>query len=60
MDKKLYWYEYLHSRGFGLGCQPKGFVDHDESKGRYGSVAYNKKLTEQEAYNYDLRFLRRD
>lgn len=58
MENKKYWYEYLHQRGFGIGCQPDGFIDRDSSKGRYGSVAYSRKLTKDEAYNYDLKFLK--
>lgn len=50
----MYWYEYIH-RGLSLGCQPKGFVDHDESKGKFGWVAYDRELTDKEMSDYELR-----
>lgn len=53
-EKKVYWYEYLY-RGFSPGCQPEGFIDRDESKGRFGWIAYERKLTEKEISDYELR-----
>lgn len=50
----MHWYEYIH-RGLSPGCQPRGFVDHDESKGRFGWVAYDRKLTDQEMNDYELK-----
>lgn len=50
---KLYWYAY-RLRGFSLGCQPKGFVERNEDYGRFGSIAYNRQLTEQELSDYEL------
>lgn len=49
----LYWYEYK-LRGFSPFCQPKGHIQHDESKGRWGIIAYNRELTKEELYEYDL------
>lgn len=51
--KKIYWYE-MKSRPIGIGCQPKGFVDTDDSKGNYGIVAYNRKLTTSELLEYEM------
>lgn len=48
-----YWYEY-RLRGLSLGCQPKGFVDSNADHGRFGSVAYSRKLTEEEIEEYEL------
>lgn len=49
--------EYVYTyklRGFSLGCQPIGFIGHDDNVGRWGSVTYNRELTEKEMYEYDL------
>lgn len=48
-----YWYGYT-LRGCSPGCQPRDFVDTDESFGKFGAVAYNRELTEQELDNYEL------
>ena len=53
-EGEIYWYEYK-LRGFSLGCQPKGFVDRDESKGKWGIIAYDRKLSRSEMDDYDLR-----
>ncbi|HAX17358.1 MAG TPA: hypothetical protein DCY00_02015 [Actinobacteria bacterium] len=50
----IYWYEYLY-RGFSLGCQPKGFIDVNHMKGRFGIIAYDRELTAQEIKDYELR-----
>ncbi|PLR99932.1 hypothetical protein CVD19_00730 [Bacillus sp. T33-2] len=50
----MYWYEYK-LRGFSPGCQPKGYIQHDESKGKWGIIAYNRLLTEAELEDYDLK-----
>lgn len=52
-NEKTHWYAY-RLRGFSLGCQPKGFVDKDESYGKFGAVAYNRKLTKEEVSAYEL------
>ena len=52
--KKKFVYEYLY-RGFSIGCQPKGFIEHDDSFGRFGSVTYDRKLTEDELSSYELK-----
>jgi hypothetical protein len=49
----IYWYEYK-LRGFSPFCQPKGFIDHNDNKGRHGIVAYNRPLTESELDEYEL------
>lgn len=50
---KKYWYEY-RLRGFSLGCQPKDFVDVDNAHGKWGAVAYNRELTDEEVNEYEL------
>jgi hypothetical protein len=50
----LYWYELLY-RPLSIGGQPKGFIDHDHTKGRHGIVAYNRPLTEKEINEYELK-----
>lgn len=50
---KLFWYEY-RLRGFSLGCQPDGFMEHDDSIGKHGAVAYDRELTEKEISDYEL------
>lgn len=52
--KKLFWYEML-SRPLGIGCQPKGFKEYDESKGNWGIVAYDRKLTDKELSDYEMQ-----
>jgi hypothetical protein len=49
----LYWYEY-RLRGFSPGCQPKGHIQVDHSKGRHGIIAYNRQLTDTEIEEYEL------
>lgn len=56
---KKYWYELLF-RGISPGCQPKGFVDVDHNSGKFGIVAYNRKLSEEEVTEYELRFLKNE
>lgn len=45
-------------RPAGIGCQPKDFIkleSADKKKDGYWSiVTYNRKLTEEEIYKYDL------
>ena len=52
--QEVYWYEYIY-RGFSPGCQPEGFIDKDNEKGRFGWIAYDRELTEQEINDYELR-----
>lgn len=51
---KLYWYEYRF-RGFSPFCQPKGHIQVDETKGKFGIIAYNRPLTKNELAEYELR-----
>lgn len=53
-QKKLYWYEMV-KRPVDLGCQPTGFVAVDHKKGRWGIVAYERKLTQKELDDFDMR-----
>lgn len=61
-----YYYGMLHARGAGPGCQPKyGFLGLDYEKDKvnikYSNIiVYNRKLTEQECYQYELEFIRED
>lgn len=54
MGNKLYWYE-MYMRPMGPGCQPKGIVEFEEGKGRWGLVAYERPLTEKELSDYEMR-----
>lgn len=56
---KLYWYE-MWKRPVDIGCQPKGFVDFDNDKGRHGIVSYDRPLTEKELNDYDMRVWKGD
>ena len=56
-ENKIYWYEF-RLRGFSLGCQPKGWINRDESQGRWGIIAYDRELTASECEDYDLRVWR--
>ena len=47
----------MRLRGFSLGCQPmKGFICRDDdTTGKYHDIlVYDRQLTEQEVYAYDL------
>lgn len=48
-----YWYEF-RLRGLSPDAQPKGFVDSDPSYGKFGAVAYDKPLAEEEMEEYEL------
>ncbi|WP_025731562.1 hypothetical protein [Heyndrickxia ginsengihumi] len=52
-DEKKYWYS-LKIRGISKGTQPEGYIDIDKSKGKWGSIAYNRPLTEEELDHFDL------
>lgn len=52
--EQLFWYEYLY-RGCSIGAQPKGFVETDESVGKFGAVAYDRELTEYEIESFELK-----
>jgi hypothetical protein len=41
------WYKYKF-RGLSIGCQPDDFVSHDVQIGKFGAVAYDRELTEEE------------
>lgn len=59
---KEYTY-YCRLREPGIGCQPKGTISINFNpitvNGReyWGSVTYNRPLTENEMYNYDLDYI---
>jgi type IV secretory pathway VirD2 relaxase len=52
-ENNIYWYEY-RLRGFSPGCQPKGHIRVDHSKGRHGIIAYDRQLTDTEVDEYEL------
>lgn len=56
---KLYWYEY-RLRPFGIGCQPPGHIFYNIEYGRWGKVAYIRRLTEKEINDYELRFIEKE
>lgn len=51
--QKLYWYEYRF-RGFSLGCQPSGYIEVDHEHGRFGAIAYENPLTDDQIKEYEL------
>ncbi len=53
-NMNLYWYEYRF-RGFSPMCQPFGHVEVDHNKGKFGIIAYNRPLTENELSDYELK-----
>ena len=58
VEKESNLYEYVYRlRGFSLGCQPKGFVSHNEKVGRFGSVSYDRALSSKEMDEYELILL---
>jgi hypothetical protein len=62
MSKFSYGMKY---RPLGIGCQPKGHIDYldsydDKLKQKtefYGIVSYDRKLTAQEIYEFELKEL---
>ena len=53
-ENNLYWYEFW-LRGFSLGCQPRGYIEVNHNKGRWGIIAYDRKLSDKECEDYDLK-----
>ena len=54
---ELHWYA-LKLRGISPGCQPSGFVEKDFMHGKFGAVAYEKPLSEEDVEAYDLEYVR--
>lgn len=52
--EEIYWYE-MTARPVDIGCQPKGFVDFANDKGRHGIVAYDRELTEKELNDFEMK-----
>jgi hypothetical protein len=52
-----HWYKY-RSRGFSPDCQPNDFVSYDVQIGKFGAVAYDRELTEEEIQAYELKPVR--
>jgi len=53
-DDGLYWYEMCR-RPVSLGCQPKGFVEFDDDKGKQGIVAYDRELSYKELSDFEMQ-----
>ena len=59
---KTYTY-YCRLRPPSIGCQPKGTIsiNYDmitiDNREYWGSVTYNRPLTDEEIYNYDLDYI---
>jgi len=51
--KGLYWYE-MKARPVSIGCQPDGFIEFDDDKGRNGIVAYDRPLTDKELDEFEM------
>jgi len=53
-------YKYgMRLRGVAPGCQPKGLIRCEEDRvGNYHNIiTYDRELTEQELYDYELDYL---
>lgn len=51
----MYKYGYLHERGYGLGCQPRGFSKVSEGDDKYHAyVWYENALDEKQLKTYEL------
>lgn len=48
-----YWYSY-RLRGPSIGAQPDDFLEWTDDFGRFGAVAYGRRLTAQEMKQYSL------
>ena len=48
-------YKYgMKSRPFSIGCQPKGILNVKESNKYHNILIYDKELTKEELYQYEL------
>jgi hypothetical protein len=55
---KRHWYKYKF-RGLSVGCQPKDFVSYDMLIGKFGAMAYEWELTEEEeTRKYELELVK--
>ena len=52
-EPQIYTYTF-RTRGLSPGAQPKGFVSDNPSEGKFGSVSYDRPLTEKEIRDYEL------
>ena len=52
----------MKERGFGMGCQPKGFVKWEDSDcdGYYSYVYYDEPLTEEQMEQYEMELISED
>jgi hypothetical protein len=51
-----HWYGYS-APTFSVNAQPKGFVDLDRSRDKFGAVAYRRGLTNEELETYGLLYI---
>lgn len=53
------FYYGMRLRGFSPGCQPKGVAERlDDVTGKYHDIlAYTRKLTAEEMFDYELDYL---
>lgn len=58
-DKQLYVYNMKY-RPFGLCCQPDGWVAYREDASRWGHIVYDRELTAEECYDYELEFVAKE
>lgn len=60
MNKSMEFCYGMRLRGFSPGCQPKsGLVERrDDPTGKYYDIlVYDRQLSQQELFNYELDFL---
>lgn len=53
MKKGKYWYYYT-KEGMAPGNQPGGFVNQKTNMGEFGSIAYDRELTNDELDKFSL------
>ena len=49
----MFKYTY-RTRGFSIGCQPKGFIKFEEGEHEFETIYYDRKLTKKEIEEYEL------
>lgn len=49
----MYKYTY-RTRGFSIGCQPRGFVKVEQEEHKFETIYYNRELTKKEIKQYEL------
>ena len=49
----MYKYTY-RTRGFSLGCQPRGFAKVEQEEHKFETIYYDRELTKKEIEEYEL------